>query len=102
MNKETKAIFQPFIWVTDEETDKRLSNNHLSIYRDVVTGCRLLTDLLLDEKSREMSDMPTIFDKFDRSGLEYMLRSSLLMLEEHLTLQTEDISQPKFLKKEQV
>lgn len=36
--------------------------------------------------------MPTIFDNFDRSGLEYMLRSTLLMLEEHLTQQTEAIS----------
>ncbi len=92
-----KQILVPFSWVDDRDTGGRhLSNADLSMYRDVVTGCRIVADLLVyDDLARRAADDETILDEHDCMSMNMFLRSTLLLLERHMTDETENIIMPK-------
>ena len=92
MLAETKPLFQPFNWC-DDDVEARLSNNTLSLYRDVICGCRTVVDLLIyDELGDDCEPCQPILSINDRSELRLMVRSTLKLLENHISVQTEKIA----------
>lgn len=86
--KQGKPLFQPFSWL-DKKSPTDLSGGDLSMYRDIVTGCRMMADIIFLDTLEKADNRQPFFSEYDMLDAMLFLRSTLGMLQERLQNETD-------------